>query len=450
MIAPALRGPEALESALARVLSSGVREALTVELPAPVGAAHRLFDGPEGEASYYEAHGDLLLVGLGVAREARAAGSERFDQVRATLSPELERLGPRRGPSPLRGRPVALGGFAFEATLKEGSAWAPFGAARMVIPRWLYRVDGGSATLSRIVEAGDGPEEVLAEYEGLLDRLTAREETGTVRAERIDLGTAKAMAEKVATARSLIRDRVFDKVVLAESRRYRLSAGTRLGDVLEHLGSPESGAVRFGFRVGAQAFVGSTPERLVAKRGRRVETEAVAGSVVWDGISTERDLLASQKDLDEQGFVVRFIREALSSLGSQVALSATPHIRRLTHVGHLVTRLQAEVDPGLHILEVGRRLHPTPAVAGTPTQAALEHIADHEGFERGWYAGAIGWFDAEGDGELRVALRSGRIDGEVVHIFAGAGIVADSVPSRELAEIESKQRRMMGAIGAVV
>jgi isochorismate synthase EntC len=99
------------------------------------------------------------------------------------------------------------------------------------------------------------------------------------------------------------------------------------------------------------------------------------------------------------------------------------------------------------LLALAGLLHPTPAVGGAPTDAALSMLAEHEGFERGWYAGPVGWLGPDGDGELMVALRSGVIDGPRVSLFAGCGIVADSDPAREWAESRMKLRPMLGALG---
>lgn len=448
MIAPAMRGPEALEAELARLLVEARGEAVVVELPAPIAAAHRLFDGPEEEAAYFEVQGELILVGLGAARAAEASGRDRFRRVRELLGPELERLSRSQILGRLGGTPVALGGFAFEDELPSPEAWRGFGAARVVVPRWLYQLRDRSASLSRVVEGFESARLVLEEHAALLDRLAGPERIQSARALPRDPEDDSRLARRIEDARQRIRDRGLEKVVLARRRRYQLQDSVSPGAVLSRLGAPEPSAVRFGFRRGTRAFVGSTPERLVAKRGAVVKTEAVAGSVVWDGVSTERSLLESRKDLDEQGFVLRFVQEALEAVSPRVVASETPRIRRLAHVGHLVTELEAEVDPALHLLDVARRLHPTPAVAGTPSDAAVRHIAEAEGFSRGWYAGAVGWFDAAGDGELRVALRCGLIDGTSAELFAGAGIVADSVPAKELREIESKLRVMKNAIGA--
>ncbi len=128
-------------------------------------------------------------------------------------------------------------------------------------------------------------------------------------------------------------------------------------------------------------------------------------------------------------------------------MPAAPVVRALRHVVHLHTPITGTLRHPVHVLELAARLHPTPAVGGTPTRAALDWIAAHETTPRGWYAAPVGWFDGDGDGELAVALRCGVLAGNRAHLWAGAGIVAGSDPDRELAETELKLRAMLGALG---
>jgi isochorismate synthase EntC len=99
------------------------------------------------------------------------------------------------------------------------------------------------------------------------------------------------------------------------------------------------------------------------------------------------------------------------------------------------------------VLDLVDALHPTPAVGGVPTASALDWIATHEPAPRGWYAGPVGWFDAAGDGEFAVALRSGLLVGNRAYVYAGAGIVAESDADAEYAETDLKQRALLGALG---
>ena len=124
-----------------------------------------------------------------------------------------------------------------------------------------------------------------------------------------------------------------------------------------------------------------------------------------------------------------------------------PEVRRLRHVLHLRTPIIARLHDPCHVLELVARLHPTPAVGGVPTEAALAWIREHEPDERGWYAGPVGWLDAEGDGSFAVALRSGVLEPGRVHLYAGNGIVRGSHAESELAETRLKLASLLAALG---
>jgi menaquinone-specific isochorismate synthase len=117
-------------------------------------------------------------------------------------------------------------------------------------------------------------------------------------------------------------------------------------------------------------------------------------------------------------------------------------------VQHLSTRIAGSAEPGTHVLDLVDAIHPTPAVGGTPRPEAVAFIEKVEGFDRGWYSGGVGWVDGSGDGEFALGLRCGLIDGTRAHVFAGAGIVADSDPELELLETRLKLRPMLELLAA--
>src|SRR5262249_17858502 len=122
-------------------------------------------------------------------------------------------------------------------------------------------------------------------------------------------------------------------------------------------------------------------------------------------------------------------------------------VHQLRHVLHLRTKISGVLTNPRHVLDLVARLHPTPAVGGMPAERALQWIADHEPDERGWYAGPVGWFNAAGDGEFAVALRSGLLEGPRAHLYVGAGIVAGSEAASEFAETRWKLRALLSALG---
>ncbi len=138
---------------------------------------------------------------------------------------------------------------------------------------------------------------------------------------------------------------------------------------------------------------------------------------------------------------------SLRSHSADVTASETPFTLKLPNLWHLASDIDGELSDGSTSLDLVRALHPTAAVAGTPTTKALELIDELEPFDRGRYAGPVGWVAGDGDGEWAIALRSAQVTGDLITAYAGAGIVADSVPQRELLETRMKFRPIVEALG---
>jgi menaquinone-specific isochorismate synthase len=242
-----------------------------------------------------------------------------------------------------------------------------------------------------------------------------------------------------------------EKIVYARRTEVELEGPVDAAGLLGRLDSRHPDCYRFAFRRGDALFAGASPERLVALAGDRVATEAMAGSIPAGGRGgggAARALLESRKDRGEQAVVSRAIARALAPLVDSLELAAVPEVRELRDVVHLCTPVRGRLDRPRHLLELAAALHPTPAVGGEPSKRALAWIARHEEAPRGWYAGAVGWVDAAGDGELAVAIRSGLVRGARVYLWAGAGIVAESDPDAEYEETGLKQRALLDVLGA--
>jgi len=200
-----------------------------------------------------------------------------------------------------------------------------------------------------------------------------------------------------------------------------------------------------------QSFIGASPERLLRVEDSVMTTEALAGSANRGTTASEDasfggKLLQSEKDLREHRIVLDSIVRRLSPLGLDLRHSERPLLKRLSNVQHLHTPIEADLPKGVKLLDMLSRLHPTPAVGGTPREVVVPMIAELEAFPRGLYCGAVGWIDSRGGGEFTVALRSALIDGSKARMYAGAGIVAGSRPEKELAETELKFKAMQDAL----
>jgi len=204
---------------------------------------------------------------------------------------------------------------------------------------------------------------------------------------------------------------------------------------------------------GEATFIGATPELLMRREGLRVSTVALAGSIgrsadpAVDDHLGER-LLRSDKEREEHAIVARRIERALRPHAVWVTMPEEPELVRVANIQHLATPVRAQLAAPVAAVELAGLLHPTPAVGGEPAAVALPLIRALEGIDRGWYAGPVGWTDANEDGEFCVALRCALIEGSLARCYAGNGIVADSDPAAELAETEVKLGALLPVLAA--
>jgi menaquinone-specific isochorismate synthase len=330
--------------------------------------------------------------------------------------------------------PLALGALPFDR--RQG--------AELIVPSVIVGADdAGHRWLTTIAPIGDSPAVEL----GAIDRLP-----GTEPPDQFSLVSVRPHADwcaEVARAVSAIHRGDLDKVVLA--REVLVVANRRFvpADILRRLYSLYPSCMVFA----VHGFVGASPELLVSRLGRTVTSHPLAGTVARSG-EVEADnrlieaMLASDKERHEHRLVVDAVAAGLAPVCDRLEVPEVPSIVSLRNVSHLGTRLRGELsgrEPAT-ALELVARLHPTPAVAGTPSEAAVAYLQRAEGFERDTYAGAVGWMDAAGDGEWAVGIRSAHLKGNQARLIAGVGVVADSDPPSELAESQLKLQALLAAV----
>jgi menaquinone-specific isochorismate synthase len=393
----------------------------------------------------------LAFAGIGTAKVVERAGPERFNEVRKAGSELLSRVRSNHAPLPALSAPRLFGGFAFSPRGATSSIWEGFGPARFVLPRISYAVDGRRAVLTLAVERREleQPSPHLELFEQVYDALYAplapepsREAVSVGRWEP-DEGDFRRSVDRLL---SLIAEGRLDKAVLARQIELSLSPPAHAPATVVALRDQAPECVRFLFRSGAGCFVGATPERLVHKRGKHLETEALAGTIDAGAESPENRLQGSPKELEEHRLVVQAIAGALAPLSVETRVPSQPVIRRLKHLLHLSTPIGALLRDDTHAVDLLCALHTTPAVGGAPTDRALEWIEQNEAFDRGWYSGAVGWFDARGDGDFDVALRSGLLRDNRAWLYAGAGSVQDSASAAEYQETTLKLAALLGSL----
>ncbi|MBX6381377.1 MAG: isochorismate synthase [Microbispora sp.] len=369
-------------------------------------------------------HGEGL-VGWGQAvRAAVPPGPGRFDWARGWLSSlftgaliEDEVGVPGSGP-------VAFGSFTFDRDA-PGSV--------LVVPRVVLARRDGRAWLTTI---GDDA----------FDLVTPPAEPGRIRYGDGSL-TAPEWEHRVAQAVRRIKDGLLDKVVLARDLTAVAERDIDPRVLLTRLAEryPEC------YTFSVDGLVGATPELLVRHTGQAVESLVLAGTTPRgsdpaDDAARGAALYASQKDRHEHACAVASVREALAPLCSDLHVPDEPELLVLPNVQHLASRVTGRLSDGASVLDVVAAMHPTAAVGGTPTGAALEVIRELEGMGRAGYAGPVGWIDSRGDGEWGIALRCAYVSGRQARLFAGCGIMAGSDPAAELAEAQAKLRAMQYAL----
>lgn len=394
--------------------------------------------------------GDAYL-GIGAAHTLTARGDERF----ATIGGAWRNLVAEAVCSGAEhdGGPRLLGGFRFDVQGVRSRIWTGFEDAVLTVPERMISVHGERAWVRTALLAGSTD----------VDGRQPLSMTATCPDDDRDDGqglSESAWCDLVGDTAQAIRagSAGVRKVVLARAETVRAGLSTDeeidLVASVRRLAALYPTCTIFAFVRGDACFLGATPERLVGVHAGVASTMALAGSAPRGASAAEdadlvRRLLADPKERHEHALVVEAIRADLEASGAvtRVVTDAEPRVHRLPNVQHLLTRVQTGLREGASVLDLVARLHPTPAVGGTPRPAALALIRERERLDRGWYAGPVGFVDAAGQGEFAVAIRSALVRGQTATLFGGCGVVDASQPRAELAESTWKMRAMREALG---
>jgi isochorismate synthase len=398
------------------------------------------------------------LAALGCVRAVEAHGPDRFSEV----AREWRRLAAAAMADPCDGPSgsglVAVGGFAFAHDGGDSPSWSGFAPGSLIVPELSLARRGEACWLT--VNVAVCPDDTLEDLTARVDRLLRRLDERPLPlfdpapAGRFQVTSAMPPAhyeEAVARAVQRIRAGELEKVVLAREVVVRAPTEHRADAVLGLLREAFGSCYVFAVGRGDATFLAASPELLIRREGQRASTVALAGSTrrsadpAVDDHLGER-LLQSAKDREENAIVARRIARALRPYAVWVTAAPEPSLVRMPNIQHLGAPIRAQLARPVGAVELAGALHPTPAVGGEPLERALTVIPALEGFDRGWYAGPVGWTDATGDGEFCVALRCALLRGDEAHAYAGCGIVRDSEPAAELAESEVKLEAMLPAL----
>jgi menaquinone-specific isochorismate synthase len=371
------------------------------------------------------------IAGIGEALRLEFRGPSRFRDAAAAW----KRIAAEASVADPLGLPgtglVALGAFSFADDSAQTSV--------LIVPSVILGRRGGTSWITRTRDLASAASFEEPTENALGDDFTVK----------FDFGALDRPGYVGAVEAALVHLRAgeLSKVVLARSMIGRLPDNADLRVLLAELaaGYPDT------WTFAVDGLIGSSPETLVTASRGTVTARVLAGSAPRGADpASDQDaaaaLATSTKDLDEHQFALRSLLASLAPHARNVTSSEQPFTLKLPNLWHLASDVEGDLTDGSSSLDLLSALHPTAAVAGTPTDKALALIAQLEPFDRGRYAGPVGWVGADGDGEWAIALRSAQVDEDgTITAYAGAGIVADSDPDKELAETRMKFRPIIDA-----
>ena len=349
------------------------------------------------------------------------------------------------------------GGIRFDLSQFCEDQWNSFGGWRFVLPRFEVQKDyNGTVLVCNLVLPND-----YAKVDFIMEEFTQLESASqgegaisefTERSFRPDVQEWEAV---VGRALHHFKTTSLDKVVLAREASVNFLEPLDPALIIQQLKQITPNCFHFMFEpTHREAFLGASPERLFRREGRSIESEAVAGtrprgdSDVDDARMID-ELYRSAKEQREHEFVRISLQEDIAPLAAHVTMDTQPSVMRLTSERHLVSRLRAIITQECTSLDVLEAVHPSPAVGGYPSDEALDFIGEQESFDRGWYAGPVGWLGVN-EAEFAVGIRSALVSESMIRLYSGAGIVRGSTPLNEWNEVEHKTSDLAHVLGLTI
>ncbi len=388
---------------------------------------------------WHARHHNEIVFACGSACVVSGDGPSPHDQIDQEVSEILNRPGDEMR---------FYGGLRFDQEYDPDEIWSAFSGYRFVLPRFEFISRGDQIQVyCNLVfpEDHDHRENILMEILAFETEPAGLLESGSVPVliGRENHPERDVWAERITWALNKFEENGLEKVVLARRADLYFESPIEPFKLLKQLLASTPNCFHYHFEApDGSAFIGATPERLFYRNGLTIESEAVAGTqprgeTVLDDEVFRASLLTSEKELREHAYVREYIRNVLAEFCESVSIDHEASEMKLTRGRHLVSRITGVLRASISNLEILKSLHPTPAVSGFPNQYSVDVIREVEEFDRGWYAGPVGWIGRDA-AHFAVALRCGLIRGNTVALFSGAGIVKGSEPLSEWKEIEQK------------
>lgn len=339
--------------------------------------------------------------------------------------------------------PIITGGIKFNPS-KSSQEWDSFRDVHFFIPQMILLRNGNKYFLvyNHLQKPNQSIKEILDEFIAsvfsFLDLENEKQSDQNI-AERNGTPSIKEKSlwsDLVTEAKNKL-DPNFKKIVLSRRIELAVRNGVDWSNSFRDLEKRFPNCYLFMLKSKRGNFFGASPEKFISVQNGRIEIDALAGSAAGDSLNVETELL-NKKNIKEHKYVIDFINDAIANYVSDIHTDSNPQIKKLKNVQHLYTKISANLTDKQNVLSLIDSMFPTPAVCGLPKNKAIETINKIEKFDRGLFSGLIGWIDLEMNCEFAVAIRSALCNSKKLFLYAGAGIVEESIPEEEYIETEMK------------
>jgi menaquinone-specific isochorismate synthase len=349
------------------------------------------------------------------------------------------------------------GGMRFNRRHNSDFKWQAFTSYRFIVPKFEIFRQGEKTffACNLLVHTGEKINKIVAaaldELEAIHFEETVENHSFPTISSRTDFPDYNGWKNNIEEALSAFEKTNLDKVVLARKSTLKFDENIDPIELLWRLRLNNHRAYYFCFQPKKDvAFIGGTPEQLYFRNKDHIHSEAVAGTrkrgtTNQEDLKLENDLLHCEKDIREHRFVVDSIRTALNKLCTNIVEQDELSVLKLSRLQHLLRQFSGKININIQDSDILENLHPTPAVGGVPSGEAISAIEEIEKFDRGWYAGPVGWIGKD-KAEFAVAIRSGLVHEDELYLYSGAGIVLGSDYENEWEEIETKISGFMNAL----
>ena len=433
--------------------------------PAPGISITTFLQQAQGEARFFweDVRDQITFTGFGVAANLMAWGKDRFhviEQKARTLFHDAVLLNQQEKLA----APRLFGGFAFRPDFVPDNAWSVFHPAHFVLPHYqlMHSQETTWLTINALIPLEDDPVAIRSQLQEALQARLLQLQAAPTSPSSPSATTPASIhypmsypvwQQMITRAVHQIKHTQLDKVVLSRVCEVKQATHIDVDSALTYLNEVYGACYRFLFEPRPHhAFLGATPELLAKVDGRSLTTMALAGSIGRGQTDKEDDqlghaLINSAKDRHEHQLVVMALLMRLASITNKLEIAPQPAVYKLPNIQHLFSPVRAKLQTSMGILPIVERLHPTPALGGSPRHLATQFLQEAEPVPRGWYAAPVGWIDAHLDGVFAVAIRSAVTQEKRAWLYAGGGIVADSEPTKEWDETALKFKPMLAALG---